>query len=201
MNVEINPNWHQRAEQAHLPTRAFIGGAHVDAVSGETFDCVYPGNGRIIAKVAACGEADVDAAVISARKAFESGAWCRAAPAERKKVLLRFSELLLQNREELGLLETLNVGKPIANSTNGDIPSAANCIAWYAEAIDKVYGEVAVTADDVTTIVVREPVGIVAAVVPWNYPLSMAAWKLGPALATGNSVILKPAEQSPFTAL
>ncbi|TIP27773.1 MAG: aldehyde dehydrogenase [Mesorhizobium sp.] len=201
MNVEINPNWHQRAEQAHLPTRAFIGGAYVDAVSGETFDCVYPGNGRIIAKVAACGEADVDAAVISARKAFESGAWSRVAPAERKKVLLRFSELLLQNREELGLLETLNVGKPIANSTNGDIPSAANCIAWYAEAIDKVYGEVAVTADDVTTIVVREPVGIVAAVVPWNYPLSMAAWKLGPALATGNSVILKPAEQSPFTAL
>lgn len=201
MNAELKPNWHQRAEQAQLPTKAFIGGAYVDALSGETFDCVYPGNGRIIARVAACGEADVDAAVASARQAFESGAWSRAAPVERKKVLLRFSELLLQNREELGLLETLNVGKPIANSTNGDIPSAANCIAWYAEAIDKVYGEVAVTADDMTTIVVREPVGIVAAVVPWNYPLSMAAWKLGPALATGNSVILKPAEQSPFTAL
>ncbi|QKC94830.1 aldehyde dehydrogenase [Mesorhizobium sp. NZP2298] len=201
MNVEHKPNWHQRAEQTQLPTKAFIGGVYVDAISGETFDCVYPGNGKIIAEVAACGTADVDAAVISARRAFESGAWSRAAPAERKKVLLRFSELLLQNREELGLLETLNVGKPIANSTNGDIPSAANCIAWYAEAIDKVYGEVAVTADDVTTIVVREPVGVVAAVVPWNYPLSMAAWKLGPALATGNSVILKPAEQSPFTAL
>lgn len=201
MNVELKPDWHQRAEQVQLPSKAFIGGAYVNSISGETFDCVYPGNGKIIAKVAACGEADVDAAVVSARRAFESGSWSRAAPAERKKVLLRFSELLLQNRDELGLLETLNVGKPIANSTNGDIPSAANCIAWYAEAIDKVYGEVAMTADDVTTIVVREPVGIVAAVVPWNYPLSMAAWKLGPALATGNSVILKPAEQSPFTAL
>ncbi|MEO9338369.1 aldehyde dehydrogenase [Mesorhizobium sp. SB112] len=201
MNAEIKPNWHQRAEQIKLPGKAFIDGAYVEAQSGETFDCVYPGSGKIIAKVAACGPADVDFAVKSARRAFESGVWSRAAPAERKKVLLRFSELLLQNRDELGLLETLNVGKPITNSTNGDIPSAANCIAWYAEAIDKVYGEVAVTADDMTTMVVREPVGIVAAVVPWNYPLSMAAWKLGPALATGNSVILKPAEQSPFTAL
>jgi 4-guanidinobutyraldehyde dehydrogenase / NAD-dependent aldehyde dehydrogenase len=201
MNVELKSDWHRRAEALKLPSKAFIDGAYVDALSGETFDCVYPGSGKVIASVAACGPADVDRAVRSARKAFESGAWSRTAPAERKKVLLRFSELLLENREELGLLETLNVGKPITNSTNGDIPSAANCIAWYAEAIDKVYGEVAATSDDMTTLVVREPVGIVAAVVPWNYPLSMAAWKLGPALATGNSVILKPAEQSPFTAL
>ena len=123
------------------------------------------------------------------------------APADRRRILLRFSELILANREELALLETLNVGKPIANAYNGDTVSAAACIAWYAEAIDKVYGEVAATAHDMTTLVVREPLGIVAAVVPWNYPMSMAAWKLGPALATGNSVILKPAEQSPFTAL
>jgi gamma-glutamyl-gamma-aminobutyraldehyde dehydrogenase len=120
---------------------------------------------------------------------------------ERKKVLLRLSELILAHRDELAILETLNVGKPVTNSSTGDIPSAANCIAWYAEAIDKVYGEVAATAWDMTTLVIREPVGVVAAVVPWNYPLSMAAWKLGPALATGNSVVLKPAEQSPFTAL
>ncbi len=201
MNVATPIDWHQKAKSAVLPTRPFIDGAYVDPIATDTFDCVFPGNGRIIAKVASCDTADVDVAVRSARKAFESGVWSRMAPLERKRILHRFSELILAHREELGLLETLNVGKPITNAVNGDIPSAANCIAWYAEAIDKVYGEVALTAHDVTTLVVREPLGVVAAVVPWNYPLSMAAWKLGPALATGNSVVLKPAEQSPFTAL
>jgi acyl-CoA reductase-like NAD-dependent aldehyde dehydrogenase len=123
------------------------------------------------------------------------------APADRKRIMLRFAELLLQNREELALLETLNVGKPITSALGGDIPSAANCIAFYAEAIDKIYGEVAPTPADLTAIVMREPLGVVGAVVPWNYPLSMTAWKVGPALAAGNSVIVKPAEQSPFTAL
>ncbi|PSJ54300.1 aldehyde dehydrogenase [Kumtagia ephedrae] len=194
-------DWHQKAKAARLPSRPFIDGGFVDARTSETFDCIFPGDGRLVARVASCGEADVDAAVRSARVAFEAGVWSRMPPVERKKVLMRFSELILANREELALLETLNVGKPIANSFNGDVPSAANCIAWYAEAIDKVFGEVAATAHDMTTLVVREPLGVVAAVVPWNYPLSMAAWKLGPALATGNSVVLKPAEQSPFTAL
>ncbi|QEW23398.1 Aldehyde dehydrogenase PuuC (plasmid) [Paracoccaceae bacterium] len=194
-------NWHDRAKTVTLLTKPFIDGAYVDPVTDDTFDCIFPGDGRVVAKVASCGEADVDVAVKSARKAFESGVWSRMAPLDRRRILMRFSELILENREDLALLETLNVGKPIANSFNGDVPSAAACIAWYAEAIDKVYGEVAATASDMTTLVMREPVGVVAAVVPWNYPLSMAAWKLGPALATGNSVILKPAEQSPFTAL
>lgn len=194
-------DWHARAKAVKLPTLPFIDGRYTDSLSGETFACIYPGDGRTLAQVASCNEADVDVAVRSARKAFESGVWSRMAPADRRRCLLRFSELILANREELALLETLNVGKPIANAYNGDVVSAAGCIAWYAEAIDKVYGEVAATADDMTALVVREPVGIVAAVVPWNYPMSMAAWKLGPALATGNSVILKPAEQSPFTAL
>lgn len=201
MTILTTSDWHQKSRIIALPTKPFIDGAYVDNRSGETFDCIFPGDGRLVAKVASCGEADVDAAVTSGRKAFEAGVWSRMPPLERKKILMRFSELILRNREELALLETLNVGKPITNSLNGDIPSAANCIAWYAEAIDKVYGEVAVTASDMTTLVVREALGVVAAVVPWNYPLSMAAWKLGPALATGNSVVLKPAEQSPFSAL
>jgi gamma-glutamyl-gamma-aminobutyraldehyde dehydrogenase len=155
----------------------------------------------VIGHVPACDASDVDVAVRSARQAFDSGSWSRAAPQDRRKVLLKFSELILQHKDELAMLETLNVGKPITNSKNGDIPSAAGCIAWFGEAIDKIYGEVGPTGQDMTAIVTREPVGVVAAVVPWNYPLSMAAWKLGPALAAGNSVILKPAEQSPFTAL
>jgi acyl-CoA reductase-like NAD-dependent aldehyde dehydrogenase len=194
-------DWHARASAVALPNRPFIDGRYVDSLSGETFACVYPGDGRILTEVASCNERDVDRAVQSARAAFESGVWSRMNPADRRRILLRFAELILENREELALLETLNVGKPIANAYNGDVVSAANCIAWYAEAIDKVYGEVAATAHDMTTLVLREPLGVVAAVVPWNYPMSMAAWKLGPALATGNSVILKPAEQSPFTAL
>ncbi len=194
-------DWQARAKSAHFPNRPFIDGAYVDSLSGETFPCIYPGDGRLLIDVASCNDADVDVAVKSARKAFNSGVWSRMAPADRRRILLKFSELILTNREELALLETLNVGKPITNAYNGDAVSAAACIAWYAEAIDKIYGEVAATAHDMTTLVVREPLGIVAAVVPWNYPMSMAAWKLGPALATGNSVILKPAEQSPFTAL
>ena len=184
-----------------IKTKPFVDGKFIDPASDTTFETIYPGTGTKIADIAACGQADVDRAVASARKAFESGVWSRMAPADRKRVLTRFSELMLEHRDELAGLETLNVGKPITRSRNGDIPSAAGCIAWYADAIDKVYGEVAETGPDVTTMVVREPLGVVAAVVPWNYPLSMACWKLGPALATGNSVVLKPAEQSPFTAL
>ncbi len=184
-----------------LPSQSFINGKFVDALSGKTLPCVFPATGQTIGYVPACNANDVDVAVRSARKTFEAGSWSRAAPQDRRKVLLKFSELILQHKDELATLETLNVGKPITNSKNGDIPSAAGCIAWFGEAIDKIYGEVGPTAHDMTAIVTREPVGVVAAVVPWNYPLSMAAWKLGPALAAGNSVILKPAEQSPFTAL
>src|SRR4051812_27681165 len=184
-----------------LPTQAFVDGRYVDAQAGGTLPCVFPGNGRTIGHVAACETADVDAAVGSARKAFESGAWSRMAPQDRRKVLLKLSELILHNRDELATLETLNVGKPLVNAKTGDIPSAAACIGWFGEATDKIYGEVGPTPHDLTAVITREPLGVVAAVVPWNYPLSMAAWKLGPALAAGNSVVLKPAEQSPYTAL
>ncbi|QTL02177.1 aldehyde dehydrogenase [Aquabacter sp. L1I39] len=201
MSQILTTDWAARAKAVALPTKAFIDGTSVPAASGKTFPCVFPGTGQEIAQVAACEAEDVDRAVRVARAAFEAGTWSRMAPADRKRIMLRFSELLLAHREELALLETLNVGKPITSAFNGDIPSAANCIAFYGEAIDKIYGEVAPTSSDLTTLVMREPLGVVAAVVPWNYPLSMTAWKVGPALAAGNSVIVKPAEQSPFTAL
>jgi 4-guanidinobutyraldehyde dehydrogenase / NAD-dependent aldehyde dehydrogenase len=184
-----------------IRSQAFIDGAFVDAVSGETFDCVSPGSGRVIASVAACDSEDVDHAVRGARKAFDSGVWSRIAPKQRKRVLVRFGELVREHRDELALLETLDMGKPIRDSRSVDVPLAAECIAYYGEAIDKVYDEVAPTAPSDVVMLVREPLGVIGAVVPWNFPLLMASWKVGPALATGNSVVLKPAEQSPLTAL
>ena len=201
MKTLTHQDWLSRAETLRIEGRAFIDGAYVDAVSGKTFDNINPANGKVLGKVAACDSDDVDRAVRSGRAAFESGVWSRMAPVDRKKIMIRFSELMVNAREELALLESLDVGKPITNSLNGDIPSAIGCIQWYGEAIDKLYGEVAPTPSDITAVVYREPIGVVAAVVPWNYPLSMAAWKLGPALASGNSVVLKPAEQSPLTAI
>ena len=194
-------NWHERARSLAIEGRAFIDGRYVDAVSGETFDCVSPVDGRSIARVASTASADVDRAVAAARRSFEGGAWSRMAPRERKRVLLRFAGLILEHRDELALLETLDMGKPISDSLAVDVNSTARCIAWYAEAIDKIYDEVAPTSHDALALVTREPMGVVAAVVPWNFPLIMAAWKIGPALAAGNSFILKPSEKSPLTAI
>jgi 4-(gamma-glutamylamino)butanal dehydrogenase len=193
--------WRARAQEIRPEGRAFIDGRYVPALSGKTFATVNPATGRTIAGIAACDKEDADVAVASGRRAFEAGVWSRRAPAERKAVMLKFAQSIMDHREELALLESLDVGKPIANAYNGDIVSSATCIQWYGEAIDKLYGETAPAAPDMTTMIVREPLGVVAAVVPWNYPLSMASWKLGPALASGNSVVLKPAEQSPLTAI
>ncbi len=184
-----------------IRSQAFIDGAHVDAVSGETFDCVSPITGEVVAHVAAGGAADVDRAAAGARAAFEAGAWSRLAPKKRKRVLQKLAGLMSEHAEELALLETIDMGKPIRDATNVDVPLATECIAWYGEAIDKVYDEIAPTGPEAHVSIVREPLGVVGAVVPWNFPLLMSSWKLGPALATGNSVILKPAEQSPLTAL
>ena len=194
-------DWRALAKSFAPRTQAFIDGRYSPAVSGATFDCINPANGQVIAQVASCDAADVDRAVASARKAFEAGHWSRRAPAARKKVLLRFAELIRKHREELALTETMDMGKPITDSMKIDIPAAANCIAWYGEAVDKVYDEVAPTAHESLALITREPVGVVGAIVPWNFPLLMATWKLGPALATGNSVVLKPSEKSPLTAL
>jgi acyl-CoA reductase-like NAD-dependent aldehyde dehydrogenase len=195
------PDWHARARALGISADAFINGRYVPAMSGATFDCVSPIDGRVLAKVASADEADADLAVDSARRAFESGVWSRRPPRERKRVLLRFAQLIEQHAEELALLETLDMGKPIADSLAVDIPATVRCITWYAEAVDKLYDEVAPTGHDALALITREPVGVVGAIVPWNFPLIMAAWKIGPALAAGNSFILKPSEKSPLTAI
>jgi gamma-glutamyl-gamma-aminobutyraldehyde dehydrogenase/4-guanidinobutyraldehyde dehydrogenase/NAD-dependent aldehyde dehydrogenase len=181
--------------------RAFIDGVYVDALSGETFDCVSPIDGSVIAQIAACDAADVDRAVKGARAAFERGVWSKASPAKRKHTLIRFAELIREHADELALLETIDMGKPISDSRTIDVPGAAKCITFYGECADKVSDEIAPTDPSAVAMVVREPLGVIGCVVPWNFPLMMAAWKLGPALATGNSVVLKPAEQSPLTAI
>jgi acyl-CoA reductase-like NAD-dependent aldehyde dehydrogenase len=194
-------SWHDRAKSIELPTQAFINGRYVDSASGATFARVNPATGQHLADVAAGDTRDIDAAVAAARAAFESGSWSGQAPAARKQVLQRFAELIRTHRDELALLETLDTGKPISDSLNVDIPAAARCIQWYAEAIDKIYDEVAPTGHDALALITREPLGVVGAIVPWNFPLIMAAWKIGPILAAGNSLVLKPSEKSPLTAI
>ncbi|WP_273786552.1 aldehyde dehydrogenase [Brucella intermedia] len=181
--------------------QAFIGGRFVDAVSGETFDNISPRDGQVIAKVAACDAADVDRAVTAARHAFESGVWRDRSPKERKKVLQRFAALFEKHMDELAVLETLDMGKPITESRTIDVNVVLDTLQWYAECPDKLYDEIAPTGPNQLATITREPVGVVGAVVPWNFPMLMATWKLAPALAMGNSVILKPAEQSPLTAI
>lgn len=184
-----------------LEGRAFIDGQYCAAQGGATFECLSPVDGRFLANVASTDQADADHAVAVARQAFASGVWSGKAPAERKRILIRFAELILEHQEELALLETLDMGKPISDSLAIDIPATANAIRWNAEAIDKLYDEVAATPHDQLGLVTREPSGVVAAIVPWNFPLIMASWKFAPALAVGNSFILKPSEKSPLTAI
>ena len=194
-------DWHARAALLAPRHQLFIDGRFVPAAAGATFDCRSPIDGRVLANVAAGDAADVDLAVTVARAAFDRGYWSRAKPVYRKQVMLRFANLLRQHAEELALTETLDVGKPISDSLAVDVPSAANCLQWYAEAIDKIYDEVAPTGRESLALITREPLGVVGAIVPWNFPMIMAAWKLGPILAAGNSIVLKPSEKSPLTAL
>ena len=201
MTTLSRAQWESLFQSLSIEGRAFIDGQYQAAVSAETFESLSPVDGRHLANIASCDAADAERAVLAARRSFESGAWSGLAPAQRKRVLIAFADALLANAEELALLETLDMGKPISDSLSIDVPGAANAIRWSAEAIDKVYDEVAPTPVDQLGLVTREAVGVVAAIVPWNFPLMMACWKLGPALATGNSVILKPSEKSPLTAI
>ena len=194
-------SWHDRAAAVTPDGRALIGGQRVWAQGGQQFDNRSPIDGRSLGMVARCDGQDIEAAVASARAAFEARAWAGKAPAQRKRVLIKFADLIQQHGAELALLETLDMGKPIKYSQSVDVGGAANCIRWYGEAIDKIYDEIAPTADSSLALITREPVGVVGAIVPWNYPMLMAAWKIAPALAAGNSVILKPSEKSPLTAL
>ncbi|WP_097302866.1 aldehyde dehydrogenase [Pseudomonas chlororaphis] len=194
-------DWEQRFQSLTLEGRAFIDGQYCHAASAATFECISPVDGRFLANVASTDEADANRAVQVARQAFESGVWSRKAPAERKRVLIRFADLILEHQDELALLETLDMGKPIGDSLSIDVPATANAIRWSAEAVDKIYDEVAATPHDQLGLVTREASGVVAAIVPWNFPLIMASWKFAPALAAGNSFILKPSEKSPLTAI
>ena len=194
-------DWERIAAPLRPEGRAFINGRFVAARDGRVFEKKSPIDGRVIAQVARCSERDVDDAVAAARAAFESGAWRRTDPKERKRVLLRFSELVRKDLERLAMLETLDVGKPIVNSVDVDVPKAADTLAYYAEFADKLLDEIVPTGPNDLALVRREPLGVVAAIVPWNYPLIITSWKLGPALLSGNSVVLKPAEQSPLTAI
>ncbi|MFO7647252.1 aldehyde dehydrogenase [Halomonas campaniensis] len=187
-------------DEKGLETRAFIDDAFVEAASGETFATTNPATGETLAHVASCDAADAEIAVGHARAAFDGGAWSRLAPGRRKKVLLRLADLMEAHKHELALLDTLDMGKPVGSSL-GDMAGAIACFRYQAECIDKLYGEVAPTGEETLALVLREPLGVVASIVPWNFPLMMTAWKVAPALAAGNSVILKPSEKSPLSAL
>ena len=174
MTTLTRADWEQRAKDLKIEGRAYINGEYTAAVSGDTFECISPVDGRLLATVASCDVADAQRAVENARATFNSGVWSRLAPAKRKSAMIRFAALLKANAEELALLETLDMGKPISDSLGIDVPGAANALSWSGEAIDKIYDEVAATPHDQLGLVTREPVGVVGAIIPWNFPLMMA---------------------------
>ncbi|MFB7470194.1 aldehyde dehydrogenase [Kitasatospora sp. NPDC056184] len=192
--------WQRRARALALPTAHLIDGAP-EPGGGATFAVVSPRDGRLLAEVAAGGEAEADAAVAAARRAFDRGPWPRLAPAERGRVLQRLADLVERHRDELALLISLEMGKPVTEARDIELRAVAATFRWYGELAGKLTDEAPHTPGDALALVTREPVGVVAAVVPWNFPLTMAAWKTAPALAAGCTVVLKPAEQSPLSAL
>ncbi len=183
------------------PTQAFIDGSFRPAASGKTFVSTNPATGEKIADIAACDASDVDFAVEKARDAFEDGRWSRLHPSERKDVLIKLTKLIKRNARELAVLESIDSGKTIYDCETVDVPETIHCLKWHAELIDKIYDQVAPASDNHIAMVVREPVGVVGLVLPWNFPLLMLAWKIGPALAAGCSVIVKPAQETTLTAL
>ena len=201
MDDSVKIDWHARAKALKIDGRAVINGKRVNAADSSTFECFSPIDNRKLCDVASGKSADIDLAVAAARAVFNARAWAGKTPKERKQTMIKFADLILENREELALLETLDMGKPITASLNVDVNSAANSLRWFGEAIDKVYDEIAPTADHTLAMITREPIGVVGAIVPWNYPMLMACWKIAPALASGNSIVLKPSEKSPLSAL
>lgn len=199
-NTKILADWQAKAASLSFETRAFINGEFVAAVAGSTLTSINPATGSVLAEVASCDALDAERATQAARATFESGVWSRCHPSQRKRVLLRLADLVEAHRDELALLDTLDMGKPISSSL-GDLAGTVACLRYQAECIDKLYGEVAPTGESALGLVLREPMGVVAAIVPWNFPLMMTSWKIAPALAAGNSVILKPSEKSPLSAL
>jgi gamma-glutamyl-gamma-aminobutyraldehyde dehydrogenase len=204
MTDTLIPARHEAAaeiERLRLRTDLFIGGEFRAAESGRRFVTTNPATGEPITEVAEGGPADVDAAVAAARAAADSGVWSRMDPGERKRVLIRWADLIEAHGREIGLIETIDAGKPITDTVGLDVPETATCIRWHAEAADKLYGQVAPSPDGTVATITREPMGVVGAVIPWNFPAQMAAWKLGPALATGNTVVIKPASTTSLSLL
>lgn len=201
MSANSFQDWTRKAAALSFRNQAFIDGKFVDAASGEVFQSINPATDAVLTEVASCGEADVNRAVAAGRAAFEDGRWSRMAPGDRKAILLKLADLIRANLEEMALLDSLDMGKLVTDAVTVDAPGSAHFFQWYAEAIDKVYDEVAPTAPGDLALVSRVPLGVVGAVTPWNFPLDMATWKGAAALAAGNSVVLKPAEQSPLSAL
>jgi 4-guanidinobutyraldehyde dehydrogenase / NAD-dependent aldehyde dehydrogenase len=193
-------DFHTYADKLKFETRNFIDGEFVGAKKGRKFESINPATGQAFCEVARSDADDVDAAVKAARKAFKSGVWSRMAPRSRMEVLAKFAELIKANALEFALLDVLNMGKPVSDMLNADIPGSALTFQFFAETIDKITGDITNTAHSEFQMILREPLGVVGCIVPWNYPLMMAAWKVAPALAAGNTVILKPAEQSPLSA-
>ena len=189
------------AKSLDYPTTAFINGQFQPSKSAQTFATHNPATSELIANVAACNAEDVDYAVIKAREAFEQGHWSKLHPSERKEVLIKLCKLIKRNSNELAVLESLDSGKPIRDCATVDLPETIETILWHAEAIDKIYDQSAPAGEDAMAVIVREAVGVVGCVLPWNFPLMMLAWKIAPALAAGNSVIVKPAEQTSLTTL
>ncbi|KMO17510.1 aldehyde dehydrogenase [Methylobacterium indicum] len=192
--------WHAKAATVSLRTQHFIDGAYRPSADGRTFASINPATGRLIAEVARGSAAEVDLAVKVARKAYRSGAWSRMDPRARMAVLEKFSALVAEHAEDFAVLDSLDMGKPVMDMMNIDVPGSVTALKFFSETIDKIEGAVTSTTAGALHYILRQPLGVVGVIVPWNYPLMMAAWKLGPALATGNSVVLKPAEQSPLSA-
>jgi gamma-glutamyl-gamma-aminobutyraldehyde dehydrogenase len=189
------------AADLSLPLNAYVNGKFSKPRSGKTMDTVNPATGESLGKMAACDSSDVDYTVTKAREAFDRGDWSRMHPSDRKRVIIQLSKLILRHRHELAVMESLESGKPIHECQLTDVPETVHCLQWHAEATDKLYDQVSPSGDDALGLIIREPVGVVACVLPWNFPLMMLAWKIGPALSAGNSVIVKPAEQTSMTAL
>ena len=188
------------AQDLDLPRTAFIDGKY-RAGHGPAFATINPATGETLVDISGCDASDVDFAVQKARTAFDQGHWSKRHPSDRKDVLIRLCKLITRNRRELAVMESLDSGKPILDCETIDVPETIHCIKWHAEAVDKIYDQTAPTGDGAIAMILREPIGVVGAVLPWNFPLMMLAWKIGPALAAGCSVIVKPAEQTSLTAL
>lgn len=194
-------DWLMRSKDLNIKSGLFIDGTFTDSTSGERFDTINPATGEVIAEIVKGGEVDVQRAVASAKAAWNKGDWRHMAPRTRMVVLNRLADLIEENAEELALMESLDMGKPIRDAVSFDVPEVAMTFRYYAECLDKIEGSVTHTAPEVMHLILREPLGVVGAITPWNYPLLMAVWKVAPALAAGNCLVLKPASQTPLTCL